>query len=217
MDNQPELTGDLLSEEAPEAVEAPDISEDLEPRKKGGSKLGVPLVVLFGVLLLVGLWWGSRTLGQGSGAGTLRINEVCTANHQCLTAGELGTPDWVELYNGSNTAVNLSGYGITDNVKQSYKFTLPEVTIEPGEYLLLYFVGGSEAADNEPLATGFGLSRYGETLLLVDSNYTLIDSVEVPALESDVSFARSADGTWGYCVLPTPGEENGEDLVREWN
>ncbi len=91
------------------------------------------------------------------------------------------------------------------------------MTLEAGEYLLVYFTGGSEAADADPLCTGFGLSRYGESLLLVDANYNLLDSVEVPALEPDVSYARAADGSWGYAIRPTPGEANGEDIIPAWN
>ena len=105
---------------------------------------------------------------------------------------------------------------MTDNPKQSYKYTLPDVTVAPGGYLIVYFTGGSEEADADPLCTGFGLSRYGESLLLVDANYNLLDSVEVPALEADVSYARRADGSWGYAVIPTPGEANGEDVIPAW-
>ena len=76
---------------------------------------------------------------------------------------------------------------------------------------------GAERIIVSPLCTGFGLSRYGESLLLVDANYNLLDSVEVPALEPDVSYARAADGSWGYAVRPTPGEANGEDIIPAWN
>ena len=170
-------------------------------------------------LLLIGgagwfLWQYLQADGHQGGA--LVINEICTVNHQSLTSETLGTPDWIELYNGSKKTLNLKGYGLTDNPKQSYKYTLPEATLAPGEYLLVYFTGGSEAADADPLCMGFGLSRYGESLLLVDANYNLLDSVEVPSLEADVSYARAADGSWGYAVLPTPGEANGE-IMPAWN
>ena len=40
--------------------------------------------------------------------------------------------------------------------------------------------------------------------------------MEVPALEPDVSYARMSDGDWGYAVVPTPGQVNGEDLIPAW-
>ena len=211
---------DLLSPEAAEErmEDVPSFAEEFKGRRRGPD-LRLPLGFLITLLLMGGLGyflWQYMQAGASSGGGTLVINEICTVNHQSLVSETLGTPDWVELYNGSRKALNVRGYGLTDNPKQSYKYTLPDVTVEPGGYLIVYFTGGSEAADADPLCTGFGLSRYGENLLLVDANYNLLDSVEVPALEADVSYARAADGSWGYAVVPTPGEANGEDIIPAW-
>ena len=211
---------DRLSSEDFEEAEEDEVSleDDFQSRRRGPD-LRLPLGLLVTLLLLGGvgyfLWQYMRD-GTASAGATLIINEVCAVNHQSLVSEKLGTPDWLELYNGSSKAIRLKGYGLTDNPKQSYKYTLPDVTIEPGGYLIVYFTGGSEEADSDPLCTGFGLSRYGENLLLVDANYNLLDSVEVPSLEADVSYARSADGSWGYAVIPTPGEPNG-DVIPAWN
>ena len=207
---------DLLAEEAYEAQDPPSLDEFKGRRR--GPDLRLPLGLLITLLIMGGVGyflWQYMQTEAATGGGTLIINEICTANHQSLVSETLGTPDWVELYNGAGKALNLKGYGLTDNPKQSYKYILPEVVLEPGGYLLVYFVGGSEAADADPLCTGFGLSRYGENLLLVDANYNLLDSVEVPSLEPDVSYARAADGSWGYAVIPTPGQANGE-LIPAW-
>lgn len=210
---------DLLAPEEDEVDPAsvPSLAAEFQSRRRGPD-LRLPLGLLITLLLIggVGYFLWQYMQSESHQGGTLVINEICTANHQSLVSEALGTPDWVELYNGSKKSLNLKGYGLTDNPKQSYKYSLPEVTLEPGGYLIVYFTGGSEAADADPLCTGFGLSRYGENLLLVDANYNLLDSVEVPSLEPDVSYARAEDGSWGYAVLPTPGEVNGE-IVPAWN
>ena len=213
-----EEPANLLSPEEYEEglVDVPSFDEEFRGRRRGPD-LRLPLGLLITLLLMGGvgyfIWRYMSVEAQG---GALTVNEVCTVNHQSLVSETLDSPDWVELYNGSNRALNLKGYGLTDNPKQSYKYTLPDVTVEAGGYLIIYFTGGSEAADNDPLCTGFGLSRYGESLLLVDANYNLLDSVEVPSLEPDVSYARAEDGSWGYAVIPTPGEANGE-IIPAWN
>ena len=212
-----EAPEELLPGEEYEDEEAPSLAEEFRSRRRGPD-LRLPLGLLITLLIMGGLGyflWQYMQVETQQG-GTLILNEICTANHKSLVSEKLGTPDWVELYNGTQKPLNLKGYGLTDNPKQSYKFVLPDVTVEPGGYLIVYFVGGSEEADNDPLCTGFGLSRYGEDLLLVDANYNLLDSVEVPALEADVSYARMSDGSWGYAVVPTPGQANGEDLIPAW-
>ena len=206
----------LYAEEYEDEAGAPAL-EEFKSRRRGPD-LRLPLGLLVTLLLMGGLGyflWQYMQVEE-HGGGTLILNEICTANHASLVSEKLGTPDWVELYNGTQKALNLKGYGLTDNPKQSYKYVLPDVTVEPGGYLIVYFVGGSEEADADPLCTGFGLSRYGENLLLVDANYNLLDSVEVPALEADVSYARMADGNWGYAIVPTPNAANGEDLIPAW-
>ncbi len=196
--------------------EAPSLDE-FQGRRRGPD-LRLPLGLVITLLLMGGVGyflWQYMQMERAVGGGTLIVNEICTVNHQSLVSEVLGSPDWVELYNGSGKTLDLKGYGLSDNPKQSYKYVLPEVSLEPGGYLLIYFTGGSEAADNDPLCTGFGLSRYGESLLLVDANYNLLDSVEVPSLEADVSYARDKDGSWGYAILPTPGQANGE-IIAAW-
>ena len=208
----------LPGEEYEDAEEAPSLAEEFRSRRRGPD-LRLPLGLLITFLLMGGLGYFLWQYMQEEAhqTGTLILNEICTANHKSLVSEKLGTPDWVELYNGTQKPLDLKGYGLTDNPKQSYKFILPEVTVEPGGYLIVYFVGGSEAADSDPLCTGFGLSRYGEDLLLVDANYNLLDSVEVPALEPDVSYARMSDGSWGYAVIPTPNEANNEEnIIPAW-
>ena len=140
---------------------------------------------------------------------------MVTSNKTCLTDEILGTPDFVELYNGSSRTVRLKGYGLSDSIKNCYKYTLPDVNLAPGEYLLVYFAGGTQGTEENPFCTGFGLSKDGDTVALVDGNYNLLDSVEVPALPADVSYARGSDGKWGYCLTPTPGQANTGEILEK--
>ena len=47
------------------------------------------------------------------------------------------TPDWVEIYNSNSTAVNLKGYGFSDDLSDKLKWKFPETVIQPMEYLLV--------------------------------------------------------------------------------
>ena len=83
-----------------------------------------------------------------SATDTVVINEVVTSNKYSLTASDGSAPDWVELYNGTNSSVNLSGWGLTDEETDQYKFEFPNITLNSGDYLLVY-CSGDEQTDNE--------------------------------------------------------------------
>lgn len=193
--------------------DCPDLSQDFGKPEKRPTLLGMLMLPLTAILLFGGLLWlYMQNRGQ---SGQLVINEVVTSNKTCLTDEILGTPDFVELYNGSSRTVRLKGYGLSDSIKNCYKYTLPDVNLAPGEYLLVYFAGGTQGTEENPFCTGFGLSKDGDTVALVDGNYNLLDSVEVPALPADVSYARGSDGKWGYCLTPTPGQANTGEILEK--
>ncbi len=142
----------------------------------------------------------------------LVVSEVVSSNKRSLVDEALGTPDWIELYNSGSTPLDLTGYGISDNMRDLHKFVVPEGTvIGAGEYLVLYAMSASDEAPN-PLVTNFGLSKSGDYLFITDAFFGLIAQMEIPVLYTDVSYARAADGTYGYSGVPTPGAVNSGEL-----
>ena len=54
--------------------------------------------------------------------------------------------DWIELHNQSGQAVDLSGYGLSDNPGNPAKWVFPDgITLESGEYLVVYASGLNKA------------------------------------------------------------------------
>ena len=187
-------------------MKCPDLTRDFSGKDKIRFDIKYLLLPLI-VLLVAGylIWWGVNRFG---GTGKLVINEVVTNNHAAYVDPALGTPDYVELYNGSSRTVALKGYGVSNSMKHCYRYTLPDVQIAPGEYLLVFFTGGTPEADESPFCTGFGLDKKGDTVVLVSDNYDLLDSVEVPALPSDISYGRNEEDEWVFFMTPTPGSAN---------
>jgi len=69
------------------------------------------------------------------------INEVQNCNVTTLFDEDGDTPDWIELYNTSDTTVNLLNYSITDDSNFPQKWIFPDISIPPHEYLLLFASG----------------------------------------------------------------------------
>ena len=146
---------------------------------------------------------------SGPSKDALLINEVVSSNQLSLRDEVYGSPDWIELVNGSDQSIHLSSYYITDNVEAPQKaFQLPDVFLAPGAFYLLY--ANKKGGEN---CIGFSLKKAGETLTLLDAHMAEVSSLTVPSLIRDVSYARRSDGSYGYCDLPTPGAVNEGDIL----
>ncbi len=136
----------------------------------------------------------------------LVISEVVSSNKLSYADEELGSPDWIELKNLSDHEIDLQGYILTDK-QDSYELEnmLPSLRVPAGGFVVLY---AKADVKGDVFCLPFGLSKGGDTLCLLNSSGTLIERLVIPALPQDVSYARRADGSFGYCILPTPGQEN---------
>ena len=58
--------------------------------------------------------------------GQLFINEFMTSNSSGITDADFNdTGDWIELYNNTNTTIDLSGYYLSDNLGDTTKWQFP--------------------------------------------------------------------------------------------
>ncbi|MGI5898867.1 MAG: lamin tail domain-containing protein [Christensenellales bacterium] len=140
----------------------------------------------------------------------LIISEVLSSNKSGLTVGDF-TPDWLELMNISDVAVNLGEFGLSKSVSRPGEFPLPEKVLQPGERVVivadkeLHEAGG----DPEQISVGFNISAGGDAILLAHSG-RIVDKIAAPALQSDISYGRAASDSslFYYYDSPSPGEEN---------
>ena len=80
-------------------------------------------------------------------AQTIRINEIVSSNSVYLDE-DGDTPDWLELHNYGTADVSINGWSISDDVNELNKWTFPDITLSPGEYLLLWASSKDRAAIN---------------------------------------------------------------------
>ena len=70
-------------------------------------------------------------------AQTVRINEVVSSNTVYLDE-DGDAPDWLEIHNFGNQDVSMNGWSLSDDVNDLTKWTFPNITLTPNEYLLLW-------------------------------------------------------------------------------
>lgn len=120
------------------------------------------------------------------------INEI-------FSNGTTEEPDWIEMYNGSSSPADISGFRIYDSGGQTGakpKKEFPSGTIVPagGFYVIV--------ADDDT-ASGFGLSGSGEQIWFEDTEGNLIDEFTFPALTDIQSYGRYPDGSSHLQVMNT--------------
>lgn len=77
-------------------------------------------------------------------AAQLRINEVVASNVSGIVDEDGDTSDWIELWNYDPGPVDVSGWGLSDNPTDPYKWVLPAVTIPASGSLLIRASGKGE-------------------------------------------------------------------------
>jgi len=69
------------------------------------------------------------------------INEILATN-TLTNVDEFGdSSDWVELANVGTDAIDLAGFGLTDNLEDVDKWVFPPLLLSPGEYALVWCSG----------------------------------------------------------------------------
>ncbi len=136
----------------------------------------------------------------------LIISEVMpkSASYAADADGEYS--DWIEIFNGSGRAVSLKGYMLSDDEGKRNKWIFPDVTVDAGQYMIVYASGKDRAAGE--LHTSFGLNAEGETVLLSDAQGRLLSKMSYSAAESDISISLNDKGEWTDTLPPTPGCSN---------
>ncbi len=139
------------------------------------------------------------------GAPAIVMNEI-------FSRGVVGNEDWVELYNSSNTAVDISGYKIYDSGGQSG--SKPKMLIPNGTSIGAkgyYVITVDNATTANPEGSSFGLSSSGDEVWLESAAGFEIDHQVVPAMPiATTSYGRTTDGgsTWEILTTVTKNAPN---------
>jgi hypothetical protein len=126
---------------------------------------------------------------------SLIISEFMAANESVLADEDGEFSDWIELHNPTDNTIALDGWSLTDDGDQLDEWTLPDATLAPHEYLVVFASGKDRRTSGAPLHTNFRLDAEGEFLGLVDPAGTLVQSfgAAYPAQQDDVAYGLSID------------------------
>lgn len=145
-------------------------------------------------------------------AQTLVINELMQSNVETMMDDIKEFPDsWVELYNPTDAAINLKDYKIYHKNKVKKAWQLPDMTIEPKGYVVIYC--DKEGKEDDRLHADFRLESGKGCQVYLFKDKTVADSLPAALAKMpspDIAYGRKTDGAdeWGYQLTPTAGKAN---------
>ncbi|MFN8116028.1 MAG: CotH kinase family protein [Bacteroidia bacterium] len=149
--------------------------------------------------------------------GDVVINEFLAVNNFGETDENGKHEDWIELYNNTNSVLNLSGLYLSDDYTNPTKYTFPNNTIiQPNGFLTIWADEGN--VNGTALHSNFKLLDSGEEIILSKGS-TVLDSISFGFQGADISIGRCPDGTgaFGTTNFPSYNALNCAVGVKELN
>ncbi len=128
------------------------------------------------VLLVVGVTQGFTQLKDNdsvrsqdavvSTSDRIRLNEILASNRAGRLDDEGQTSDWVEIHNPGNAPIQLGGYRLTNDPKDTDKWAFPDIRIPAGGYHVVWMSGLDRVAlAPEALRTSAATIPFETTLI----------------------------------------------------
>ncbi len=147
----------------------------------------------------------------------LLINEygASNCNNQGSNCGDY--EDWIELYNNTDSPIDLNGYYLSDRLDNPVKWQFTEsVVIQPNSFEIIYASGRDQMNDDgqydDGPHTNFKLSqtKYNEYIVLSNQEGEMLSYLNITPSQLNHSRGRVVDGDldWGVFTSPTAGTSN---------
>ncbi|MEL1222802.1 MAG: CotH kinase family protein [Candidatus Neomarinimicrobiota bacterium] len=124
---------------------------------------------------------------------SIQINEVVSSNGDSFYDEDGDTPDWIEIYNPSDELINLSGYGITDDVNDLLKWTFPSYDLAANDFLVVF---ASNKDRKDYVVQWDAKIDWGDTWRYWIGNSAPISDWELP--QTDIGFWPQGQSGFGY-------------------
>lgn len=141
------------------------------------------------------------------------INEYSCSNISGPTDSFGDNEDWVEFYNTTGAAIDLSGYFLSDKSSNLTKWMIPTgASIPANGYSVVYFSGRDLLTGTGEIHASFGLSQTrNEWIILTEPGGNVVDSLKIiKVTKPNQSYGRTTDGasTWSLFINPTHNAAN---------
>jgi len=159
----------------------------------------------------------SRTdspMGEVTDGAAVVVTEVMSKNVTWAKDADGEFTDYIEVTNVSDAPVSMSGWRLSDDEANIARWSFPDITLEPGQCLLVHCAGVDRKEDPDDLHASFKLSRKGTSVILTTPQGRVASLVHVPELNADQAYSL-VGGQWTGAYMPTPGAPNSADAAGQ--
>ncbi|MES2798446.1 MAG: CotH kinase family protein [Bacteroidota bacterium] len=139
------------------------------------------------------------------------INEYSCSNVTGPTDAYGSNEDWVELLNTTGAAIDLTGYYLSDNDNNLFKWTIPSGSIAANGFKMVY-CSGRNTVNGAQYHPDFKLTQTeSEWIILTNPGGVVVDSIFIQHLtKNNHSVGRETNGSaiWKLFTTPTPNANN---------
>lgn len=164
---------------------------------------------------LIALVISFRVLSGAEYQPKILISEVLASNKDAIADEDGDYPDFIELYNAGSGTVNLRGWFLSDRDNSPLKWRLPQIMLEPGEYVYFFASGKDKQQADGIWHTNFRISVGEEPVVLTMPDGTLHGRVAPFESAPNISYALVEDFSfYAYMAFPMPGTANTSPYFR---
>ena len=143
---------------------------------------------------------------------TVVINEYSAANYDAHSDNYGEYEDWIELYNTTNSPVDINGWYLTDKSANPTKWIIPSSFIIPANGFSIIYCSGRDELIGGSAHSNFKITQTkgNEVLMLSDLTGAFQDSVVVMPNQNSHTRGREIDGaiSWSVFTTGTPNSTN---------
>ena len=144
--------------------------------------------------------------------GQIVINEFSASNFDSHQDNYGEYEDWIELYNTSNSDVDLNGWYLTDKPNNLTKWQFPSSFIVSANSLAIIYCSGLDEINGGVAHSNFKITqtKFNEVFVLSDASGGVVDSISVVPAQKSHSRGRDINGgsTWSLFTTATPNANN---------
>ncbi|TVR40578.1 MAG: hypothetical protein EA392_03580, partial [Cryomorphaceae bacterium] len=147
-------------------------------------------------------------------AQALRLNEVMLSQDGNWPDQFNEASAWVELYNASQSPVQLSAFALSQRSHGLTRWQFPNLTLQPDSFVVIR-LSGRDVRQGGELHTNFKVRNAVDGLWLFHQNGQVADSIPGTCVPMNWSLARIPDGSGNFqhTQQPSPAATNNNSQV----